>query len=159
MKRKPEEFIGKMVMITASSTIRLKEDYTVLEEGYVGLCVGYNRNVVEILWEEKFLSVYMDCVVGFTNHEILSGYSFCLTGEVTYWRRPLLIKVIEFLGGSVVKSAKKATHILRGDIKNSLKLAYAENEGIPILTKEDFFRLTEDALLIGRDIPWFVRQG
>ncbi|TXH08203.1 MAG: BRCT domain-containing protein [Spirochaetes bacterium] len=160
MKHKPEEFIGKMVMTMCPVTARQKDHSNTifvesLEEGSVGLCVGYARNVIDFLQGENILKIDMNNVVGFANPEVLSGYSFCLTGEIVRWKRPLLIKAIEFLGGSVVKSARKATHILQGDIESSLKLTHAQINDIPVLTKEEFLRLTEDALLIGRDIPWF----
>ena len=124
-----------------------------LKEGTVVLCIGVGRigwvKVLRVLHNEKIFCVYISDIIGFKNTETLTNYCFCLIGEIHGWKQSMLIKMIEHLGGTVAKSPKQASHILRGYDINPRELDLAEEQNIPVMTEQEFLSLISGSVLFG----------
>jgi NAD-dependent DNA ligase len=118
----------------------------------VGVVYGLNNkaNDLQLLHEEKIISVHSGNLVGFKNTEALVGYRFCLTGNHRRWPRNVLIKMIQCLGGEVVTSPRQANHILRADdVEQTIKLRIAAERGIKVVTVSELFHSLGDSILFG----------
>ena len=76
----------------------------------------------------------------------ISGKSFCITGSVTHFpNRDAVKSYIEERGGKVLSAVSKNTdYLINNDtLSNSSKNKKAKELGIPILSEEDFLKLSE----------------
>lgn len=110
-------------------------------------CVEWRDGTLKVLIGEQYATVASRHCVCVLDREALSGYRFCLTGQVTKYPKDAMKVIIEELGGEVVPAPKKATHFLRGDIANSFKLLFADENNLPVLDFEQFKELTNEAII------------
>ena len=79
--------------------------------------------------------------------EPLAGKTFVITGSVTHFaNRKALQERIEALGGKATGSVtSKTSYLINNDVtSNSAKNKKARELGIPILSEEDFLKMTEE---------------
>ena len=77
----------------------------------------------------------------------LAGKTFVITGSVTHFaNRKALQERIEALGGKATGSVtSKTSYLINNDVtSNSAKNKKARELGIPILSEEDFLKMTEE---------------
>ena len=77
----------------------------------------------------------------------LAGKTFVITGSVTHFaNRKALQERIEALGGKATGSVtSKTSYLINNDVtSNSSKNKKARELGIPILSEEDFLKMTEE---------------
>lgn len=73
---------------------------------------------------------------------ILSGKSFVFTGELSSMSRDAAKQFVRDLGGSATESVSKSTsYVVAGETPGS-KLAKAESLGVPIISEEEFLKIT-----------------
>ena len=81
-----------------------------------------------------------------TSNQKLANKIFCITGKLKHFsNRDALVEAIERLGGKVSGSISSKTHYLinNDSESNSSKYVKAQSLGIPIITEEEFIKLTE----------------
>lgn len=146
--------VGDLVMVVHSPLRIVSPRYITVANilpGHKFFCVGVNdkHTAIQIIYEEGLAQITeRGAVVCVKNEEFLKGYRICMTGSTRLYTKSSMKLIIESLGGEVVASPKKATHILRGAIERSLKLEYAAQEGIPVLRDDEFMNLVKPAIIL-----------
>lgn len=100
-----------------------------------------NKKVDHLL---SYLRVHKEETAG---EQIFAGMSFVITGSLTHFGNRSEVKnLIESLGGKVTGSVTgKTSYLINNDVtSNSSKNKKARELGIPILSEEDFLKMTEN---------------
>jgi NAD-dependent DNA ligase len=146
--------VGQLVMVT-------KTPFTIYSHwartcndplGTMFFCTGIslagrNNYRADIIHGETLAQIELSAIVCVKDPDFLNGYRICMTGACSRFSKPAMKLVIESLGGEVVPSPKKATHFLQGNIENSLKLRYAEENKVPTMNFNQFKALVEPAII------------
>lgn len=144
-----DKMVGKLVMLKCDHDVYNWNTFGRLSWEKLGtqlLCVGNDRGMLTVVVGEQQGRVPVKAVVCPINREFLAEYKICLTGTGKY-RKDSLRAIIEVLGGEVAASPKKATHFVQGHIDESLKLTYAKEHSIPVLSQEEFRELIKGAVI------------
>ena len=100
-----------------------------------------NKKVDHLL---SYLHIHKEETAG---EQILAGMNFVITGSLTHFGNRSEVKnLIESLGGKVTGSVTgKTSYLINNDVtSNSSKNKKARELGIPILSEEDFLKMTEN---------------
>ena len=100
-----------------------------------------NKKVDHLL---SYLRIHKEETAG---EQIFAGMNFVITGSLTHFGNRSEVKnLIESLGGKVTGSVTgKTSYLINNDVtSNSSKNKKARELGIPILSEEDFLKMTEN---------------
>lgn len=147
--------VGELVMVVKTPFLIYSKSLTINSPDPIGtlfFCtgisdIGRGNFRIQIINGEMMAQLDPRDVVCVKNNEFLSGYHICMTGSSSRFSKAAVKLIIESLGGLVVSSPKKATHILQGNIENSIKLNYAETKGIPVMNFDQFKTLVESVAI------------
>ncbi len=100
-----------------------------------------NKEQIERL---KQAGVNMECLEQESEDARLKGLTFVITGTLPNMDRKAAAAKVESLGGKVTGSVSKKTNYLLAGENAGSKLAKAQELGIPVLSEEEFLKMTEE---------------
>lgn len=100
-----------------------------------------NKRLIERL---KQAGLNMECLEKESGDSRLKGFTFVITGTLPNMDRKEAALKIEELGGKVTGSVSKKTNYLLAGENAGSKLAKAQELGIPVISEEEFLKMTEE---------------